>query len=84
MKNKSILIFQNREMSVFTTNIKHIWNTVNFHTHTHTHIYIYIYDDKILVIQVTWQKEDFEYCHSRMHKVSKNLEGTLKFWTPDI
>jgi len=25
------------EMSVFTTNIKHILNTVNFHTHTQTH-----------------------------------------------
>ena len=43
MNNKAILIFQNIEMSVFTTNIEYRANTVNIH------IYIYIYDNKNFV-----------------------------------
>jgi hypothetical protein len=40
-EKKSILIFQYMEMSVFTTNVKHIANMLNFH--------IYIYDNNNLV-----------------------------------
>ena len=55
-------------MSVFTTNVQHIANTVNFHIH----VYIYIKQEsctiqkvKILKINLeriyfTWQREDFE------------------------
>jgi len=38
MKNKSIIIFQNIEMSVFTSNIKHVTNTVNLHIRIHSFI----------------------------------------------
>jgi hypothetical protein len=50
-KNKSILIFQNIEMSVFIANLKHIVNTLNFHIYIYIFIYtyIYIYDNNNLV-----------------------------------
>jgi hypothetical protein len=54
MKNKSIFVFQNIEMSVFTANKKHIENTVKFHTYMCMYIYvmciyIYIYEKINLV-----------------------------------
>jgi len=42
MKNTFILIFQNMEKLVLTTNIQHTVNNVNFPIY----IYIYIYDNK--------------------------------------
>ena len=47
MKNKFILIVQNLEMSVFTTNIQHIANMAN--VRIYLYIYIYIHDNKNLV-----------------------------------